>query len=219
MASQIPIKFLTILLILDFTFGLAIVYQDDVIEFANFDDFDCETGKSYKLIGPRWQSFPIKYLIDNSIPQSFRSVIEASLDVWDELTPAIVFQPVSNPETLDLIIGYADLSFFEGAVGVTGLEGNDKSFSDGIIKQASLLLNTEEEFTNIEFSCDLVPLDHRGPFDIEAVTVHELGHVLGLDHTVDEFTTMYPFYIGTFSKTLAQGDIDGFFHLYDSILP
>ncbi|MCE7737700.1 MAG: matrixin family metalloprotease [Candidatus Heimdallarchaeota archaeon] len=219
MASQIPVKFLTILLILDFTIGLGIVYQDDVIEFANFDDFDCETSKSHVLIGPKWQSFPIRYYIDISVPQSFRSAIQASLNVWEELTPVTIFQRIMTPENMDLIIGYADLSFFEGAVGVTGLEGNDEFFGDGFIKQASLLLNTQEEFANIEFSCDLVPLDHRGPFDIEAVTVHELGHVLGLDHTVDEFATMYPFYIGTFSKTLAQGDINGFFDLYDSLLP
>lgn len=218
MKSEIPIKFLTILLILDFSIGLGIVYQDEIIEILNLEDKDCERSKSYTFLGPKWQSFPIEYYIDATIPSSFREVIKDSFDVWDDLTPVIIFEQVLDPQTWDLFIDYAPLIQFEGAIGVTKLDGNDEFFSDGLIKNATLILNSQREFSNIEFSCEMVPLQHRGPFDIESITVHEIGHVLGLDHTVDEFATMYPYYIGSFQKTLSQGEIDGFFHLYDTIL-
>ena len=71
-----------------------------------------------------------------------------------------------------------------------------------------------EDFRDLPFSCELVPLFHTGPWDIMSVTTHELGHVLGLDHTKDEFTTMHDYYSGTFAQTLSQGEIDGFLRLY-----
>ncbi len=48
-----------------------------------------------------------------------------------------------------------------------------------------------------------------------AVAVHEIGHVVGLDHNSNSvYLTMYPYYIGAKARTLATGDIEGFGALY-----
>ncbi|KAJ6877764.1 metalloendoproteinase 1-like [Populus alba x Populus x berolinensis] len=52
-------------------------------------------------------------------------------------------------------------------------------------------------------------------FDLESVAVHEIGHLLGLDHSSDSNAVMYSgIPSGTKKRDLAQDDIDGIHALY-----
>jgi Matrixin len=53
----------------------------------------------------------------------------------------------------------------------------------------------------------------KDPFATRMVLEHELGHVLGLDHTDDPGQLMYPGYIG--QTGLGKGDIAGLKRLHD----
>lgn len=53
----------------------------------------------------------------------------------------------------------------------------------------------------------------KDPFETRMVLEHELGHVLGLDHTSDRDQLMYSAYHG--QKGLGQGDIAGLKRLHD----
>lgn len=52
-----------------------------------------------------------------------------------------------------------------------------------------------------------------GPFDLNEVATHEIGHSLGLDHEEVQSSVMQPTYSGTFTS-LFQDDIDGIRSLY-----
>lgn len=53
----------------------------------------------------------------------------------------------------------------------------------------------------------------RDPFATQMVLEHELGHVLGLDHTDDRQQLMYAGYVG--QEGLGNGDINGLKRLHD----
>ena len=53
----------------------------------------------------------------------------------------------------------------------------------------------------------------RDPFATQMVLEHELGHVLGLDHTDDQRQLMYAGYVG--QKGFGKGDVNGLKRLHD----
>jgi len=53
-----------------------------------------------------------------------------------------------------------------------------------------------------------------GDFDVESVALHELGHVLGLDHSVPPAVMQPYFYAGYTRRELTQDDIDGGIAIY-----
>ncbi|KAL0459166.1 UNVERIFIED_CONTAM: Metalloendoproteinase 3-MMP [Sesamum latifolium] len=55
-----------------------------------------------------------------------------------------------------------------------------------------------------------------GAVDMQTVGLHELGHILGLGHSTDDNSIMYPLFGSGQRKFLAQDDIDGIRALYQS---
>ena len=200
---------MTILLIIDFTIGLTLVYQYNQGNLGNVDPNICEEGRLFEPWGYKWNNFPITYHLDSTIPTKFVNIMIESFEIWDDITNENIFQQVdsSGQSTLDVMFLETSGPFVLGETRIFDP-------TPGIISYSTLNLSPSKDWQILDFSCKLMPINHPGPYHIKSVMVHELGHVLGLDHTRDEFTTMHDYYIGTFQRTLSQGEIDGFHSIY-----
>ncbi|MEC7233404.1 MAG: matrixin family metalloprotease, partial [Planctomycetota bacterium] len=97
--------------------------------------------------------------------------------------------------------------FFTGASGVVALTPVT-FFTDGRIIDADVLFNGK----NFSFTTK----GEFGRFDVQDVATHELGHLLGLDHTGVCGATMYP-YVDTriiLHRSLSLDDQRGMRHMY-----
>ncbi len=168
----------------------------------------CEDGTTFKLSGLSWKDLPITYHIDSSI-KAYRDEIIASIAVWNDVLDDNLFV-YSSTTNADLLIKMGT-PIYEGALGVTSIKTYEQT---DVIAESIIVINEKYVFESIEFSCKLLPENFKGPFDFQSVTIHELGHVLGLTHTNDAFTTMHEYYIGSFMQTLSEGDINGVLSLY-----
>ena len=75
------------------------------------------------------------------------------------------------------------------------------TWSGTTIDEADMALNTS-------FSWATDGANRANHFDVETVFLHENGHALGLGHSADITTVMYPSYQGV-ARSLADDDIDG----------
>lgn len=97
--------------------------------------------------------------------------------------------------------------FFSGGSGIVAITPVS-FFTDGRIVDADVLFNGK----NFSFSTKGEP----GKFDVQDVAAHELGHLLGLDHSGVCGATMYP-YVDTrviLHRSLALDDQRGMRHMY-----
>lgn len=91
-----------------------------------------------------------------------------------------------------------------GVVAITPLE----FFTSGSITDADVLFNGKD----FRFTTD----GTAGRFDVQDVAAHELGHLLGLDHSGVAGATMYPYVDPTviLHRSLGMDDIHGLRHMY-----
>ena len=179
----------------------------------------------------RWEQTTIKYgvssddITDVGPADAVKDEIIASYDTWATLecfsqnyaleyagvvSGTTVGYDQSNPASNSNDVLFVR-SGWEHGPGVLGLTTLTYDTCSGVIVDADIELNTGE-FT---FSTAAIP----GPddTDLRNTVTHEVGHFLGLDHSLDKRATMYakaP--TGESSKRdLDQDDIDGICFIYE----
>lgn len=152
---------------------------------------------------PRIES-PDSLLVRNRIPTArFAAALRAAFDLWEQAA-GVRFQPAADERNVDLLIG---AQAEPRGIAFTGLRywtGSEGALSR--LTAAAICLNPE-------LAWEATPDGSLETYDLRRVLVHEIGHVLGLDHPGPEGQIM-AFSYREDGAALGTGDIAGAVRLY-----
>ena len=177
--------------------------------------------KCYKLLGVKWKSFPVSYVINpynlNGLSEEFvTSAIFASAETWDQATTAELF---SDVYTVDYTAQYGVQNFEnaivfddypdDNVIGVTSIWFYRRGKQ---IAEFDIMLNTRFDWGDATINPEVM--------DLQNIATHELGHGVGLDDIYSStcsHVTMYGYssYGETQKRTLEQPDITGLQSMYN----
>ncbi|CAA7036123.1 unnamed protein product [Microthlaspi erraticum] len=163
---------------------------------------------------PRWPEShrDLTYSFDPQntfLTEKVKSVFSSAFVRWAKVIP-LTFRRVETFPKSDITIGF-----------YTGEHGDGYPFDGqrGVLAHAFAPTNGRCHFDRDE-NWIISSNGGNGRFqptahDLESVAVHEIGHLLGLDHSLDERAIMYPSIPpGTRKVDLARDDVEGVQTLY-----
>ncbi|MEM9733734.1 MAG: matrixin family metalloprotease [Pseudomonadota bacterium] len=150
---------------------------------------------SYLLHGDRFYQNDIYYYINPTL--SYAQGIIDAIARWDSLL-SVDFYATTTRFGSDI---YFTEGFMDGPNGTLGLA---QWFTNGAgsVSRSTVTFDSGENFTSTDI-------------DLYKVALHEIGHVLGLDHPNDPGVLMNAF-LPNFLTDLAPGDIAGAQYIYGS---
>jgi predicted Zn-dependent protease len=134
-----------------------------------------------------------------------RSVCSKAFQTWAKVSK-FTFQEATAGASADIVI-----EFYSGDHGDRyPFDGPGKTLAHAFYPQDGRLHYDADENWSTDPAMDQT--------DLESVTVHEIGHLLGLHHSTDHpEAIMYPtIEAGKKKRDLAQDDIDGIHALYSN---
>jgi hypothetical protein len=139
-----------------------------------------------ETVALRWTARPIRYFItDRDVPgvsaSQLRTTVERAFRTWQDVpTSSVTFEAVgfTGAEPLDedgiLTVGFQDHPELERILGTTGFVVD---VFTGEIVEADIVLNGV-------FPWSVAPDGESGRFDVESIALHEIGHLVGLSHSL-----------------------------------
>lgn len=201
-------------------------YPDEELEkiqFIHYKENKAKVPKQntcYKLLGVKWKTFPIDYVINPSNPQGLSdlfvtSMISASAETWDSATSIELFNDIYDINTtakygvqnFENVIVFGDYPD-SGVIGITSIWYT--RFTRQIV-EFDMLLNTDFIWGDATLNPSVM--------DLKNIVVHELGHSVGLGDIYSSScsaVTMFGYsdYGETSKQTLETPDITGLQKMY-----
>ena len=179
-----------------------------------------KTNTCYKLMGVKWKTTPVNYIINPGNPQNLSqefttSAISTSAETWDASTASELF---NNAYTIDYAAQYG-IQNYENAIAFGDYPDNNVIAVTSVwytrigkrIVEFDMLFNTR--FNWGDAAVDATKMD------LQNIATHELGHSVGLSDIYSTSctpVTMYGYsgYGEIQKRTLEQPDITGLQSMY-----
>lgn len=118
----------------------------------------------------------------NKIPLDMTNVFRTALTQWSNTTRVLNFTETKSYDDADIKIRFYNITDDDGindvAVGFTFIVLDSANVKSGFIT-----LDATKYWA--------LPTEHGG-FDLETAAMHQIGHLLGLEHSSDNMSIMYP---------------------------
>ncbi len=158
-----------------------------------------------------WDKTDLTYFFLNSTDKlagdTERELVRAAFALWATQTP-LTFSEVDTSTSADILIGWANAEHgdgepFDGAGDVLAHASYPNPYD---ARQVFLHFDDAERWVDSETQ----------NVDLLTVAAHEIGHNLGLDHSADPNSLMYPSYRGP-HRFLSEDDVAGAQSLYGAV--
>ena len=167
----------------------------------------------YAFEGPAWPTTTVTWGFANdasfsgAIGAAYQSTIVSALDAWAQ-SAGITFQQAADPNAAEIQIGWGQLENSGGTtIGLTSYYSN----SNNNLTKALVQI---EDPAQLALDSTAAGYTWQGTTTtLYQVSLHELGHALGLDHSTDPAAVMYPV-AQTTNPGLSLADIAGIQQLY-----
>ncbi|XP_048022471.1 stromelysin-3 isoform X1 [Megalobrama amblycephala] len=164
--------------------------------------------KRFDLFGGRWDKTDLTYKIMRTPWQmsleKVRHVLQRALQAWSDVTPLTFTEVISG--RADIMIDFnrywhGDNLPFDGPGGILAHAFFPRTYREGEIH-----FDYDESWT----------VGNSKGTDLLQVAAHEIGHVLGLQHSMEPGAVMSPFYTFSYPLQLSEDDKRGIQSLYGS---
>lgn len=157
-------------------FGVLAVHEDDGYrqygDQLDYDDFEVENSIQICCAwGEEIEDGTLTYIIEDVDPR-LRETVYSSIEEWDEAIEGLVFEEVSNRPSADIEIYFREDGGHKA--------GETRNYFDGYGFLTKSRVVISEAAFGFGFT---VP-------QLEQITRHEMGHVLGLGHSTFEGSLM-----------------------------
>jgi peptidoglycan hydrolase-like protein with peptidoglycan-binding domain len=167
---------------------------DGVVDLDPTDKFALLGNITSNTLSHKWSL--VGAMDDGLSTDQVAAAVNAAATSWVNQSSLSIIQSASPGARTN--ISFADLGN-TGTLGVTNGGGSNSS---------TIRLN-------IQFAWSVAASPPSGFVDLETVVLHELGHVLGLDHSALNQATMFPF-LGSIDRTTNPDDNVGISTLWDT---
>jgi hypothetical protein len=181
-----------------------------------------------RIVINKWASLPITWRINPERGSNvtgagdFTSAFRLAFLEWSAISTATIAFTEGPPTAASVKPGLDQINLIAAnmtpsewavyGVDAVSLTNVISSVTSGQILETDIILNP-----NVAFSTD--PTTPPGRMDLQAVATHEVGHLLGLDHTPLASAVMFPLAAGyRFSRTLTADDMIGVSTLYPTAI-
>ncbi len=143
----------------------------------------------------RWSSLPIKYSVTNRAADGvsagqLQTVAAASFSTWSQAQSgsalAASFSGFTNAEPVRddgvTVIGFQEHKELDRTLGVTTFTLDRTT---GALVEADIFLNSA-------FAWSVAPAGESNKFDVQSILTHEVGHLIGLGHSLLGETVLRP---------------------------
>jgi hypothetical protein len=137
----------------------------------------------------------VLYRLDETLPSHFREAVQAALTAWSERLPITVSECI-NPQRQRCVM----FRLVEAIHGDAAPFILNRSLAHTVVRGPYPV--------EVHFNKELLTDNGVSKGDVYQTALHEVGHVIGIPHSTDEQSIMYPIRIRTLRQDVLPGDVE-----------